>query len=188
MRRIILDVLGSKDVFLVKRKRSKRISLSMEKKGFLKVSIPYYLSYKEAEILLNNNMAWVEKYILRMEKVEADHKALPKEEKKYSKNEATRIIRKRVCEISEKLGLEYSGIKVKEIKTRWGSCTAKNYINLNLKLINLPGYLMDYVIVHELIHTKIKNHKKEFWEEIEKCLPGGRDLDRALKKYYPQFL
>ena len=188
MRRIVLDVCGVKDVFLVKRKRSKRLSLSLEKKGVLKISIPYFLSYNEAIGILNNNKVWVEKYIKRMEKIEAQHQDLPREETIYSKDEAGCIIKKRVCEISKKLGFEYTGIKVKEFKTRWGSCTTKNHINLNIKLINLPQYLMDYVIVHELVHTKIKNHKNEFWKEIEKCMPSGKEFDRALKKYYPLFL
>jgi hypothetical protein len=90
--------------------------------------------------------------------------------------------------LAEKTGLPYNGIKIREFKTKWGSCAAENIINLNLKLVSLPARLRDYVIIHELIHTKIKNHGFEFWNELERYLPEGRRMDRELKKYNLQFL
>ena len=74
-------------------------------------------------------------------------------------------------------------IKVKSQKTLWGSCSSKNNINLNINLIKLDQELIDYVILHELTHVKIKNHSKKFWQELEKLEPKARISEKKLKNY-----
>ena len=69
-------------------------------------------------------------------------------------------------------GFSISGVKVRRMKTRWGSCTPKNSINLNSWLMMLPEYLSDYVILHELVHTRIPDHSSRFWEELD-GITGG---------------
>ena len=73
---------------------------------------------------------------------------------------------------------------IKNAKTRWGSCSSINNINLNLHLMRLSDELIDYVILHELVHTKIKNHQKEFWDLLNIVSGDAKGLDRELKKYY----
>lgn len=63
---------------------------------------------------------------------------------------------------------------------RWGSCITNNHIILNIDAIRLPFSLIDYLIVHELTHIKIKNHSKEFWAEVSKHLPNWRLLDERM--------
>lgn len=60
---------------------------------------------------------------------------------------------------------------------RWGSCTSDNKISINVDAIKLPYSLIDYILVHELVHTKIKDHSKEFWAEVSKHLPNWKELD-----------
>ncbi|MFK7979605.1 MAG: M48 family metallopeptidase, partial [Saprospiraceae bacterium] len=63
---------------------------------------------------------------------------------------------------------------------RWGSCTPANNIILNVAAIKLPFSLIDYLIVHELAHTKIKNHSKEFWAEVARHIPKWKTLDAKM--------
>ncbi|MHC4325449.1 MAG: M48 metallopeptidase family protein, partial [Planctomycetota bacterium] len=64
------------------------------------------------------------------------------------------------------------------------SCSAKNNISLNINLARLPDELRDYVILHELVHTRIKNHSKKFWAELDKVIGGGaKELSKKLRKY-----
>ena len=70
------------------------------------------------------------------------------------------------------------------MKTRWGSCSAQNNISLNIGLIALSDELRDYVILHELVHTKIKNHSKDFWNALEIIINIPKSLNSKLKQNY----
>jgi len=78
---------------------------------------------------------------------------------------------------------EYKNVAIKNSKTRWGSCSFDNNINLSLHLMRLPDHLVDYVILHELVHTRVKNHSKDFWQLLDVVSGDARKLDREVKTY-----
>ncbi len=80
----------------------------------------------------------------------------------------------------ESLGVEYPKITIREMKARWGSCSAKRSISLNIKLIHVPKDLIDYVILHELCHLKELNHSAKFYALLDKVLPDWRERKRRL--------
>ena len=97
--------------------------------------------------------------------------------------EAEEYLPFRTSQIAEKLGFKYNKIFIKNNKTLWGSCSGKNNINLNLHLIRLPDYLIDYVIIHELCHTVEKNHGVRFWKLMDTILGDAKKLSKELKTY-----
>lgn len=101
--------------------------------------------------------------------------------------EAKRILPGRTQQLADQFGYHFNKLTIKNAKSRWGSCSAANNINLNLQLMRLPVELCDYVILHELVHTKHKNHQKPFWSELEKVLPGARKLDKQLNQYHLRY-
>ena len=70
------------------------------------------------------------------------------------------------------------------MKTRWGSCSAKNNINLNMLIMYLPKHLQDYIILHELVHTRIKNHSNHFWNVLDGIVGDARGMNKELKLNY----
>jgi len=68
--------------------------------------------------------------------------------------------------------LKPSKVIIKNLKDRWGSATSTNVINLNVNLIKAPRSVIDYVIIHELAHLKIKGHSDKFWLYLKKFLPN----------------
>lgn len=74
-------------------------------------------------------------------------------------------------------------IRIRSNLTNWGSCSIKNNISINFALLFLPQELMDYVIVHELAHAKIRNHSHKFWGIVEKVLPDYKGRKKELRKY-----
>lgn len=108
------------------------------------------------------------------------------------RNEIENILRKdakiylpkRVKYFADKFDFDYKKVIIKNAKTRWGSCSSINNINLNLHLMRLSDELIDYVILHELVHTKIKNHQIEFWDMLNIVSGDAKGLDRKLKKYH----
>lgn len=77
-------------------------------------------------------------------------------------------------------------ISLKLVNSKWGHCTGKNDIMLNLKLLNAPIEVLDYVIIHELAHIRHKNHSKVFWNEVAKFCPNFKNLRKSLKLLNPE--
>jgi len=98
----------------------------------------------------------------------------------FFKERAIIRITPRVHKWSKVMKLPFNQLKFMKLEKRWGSCTPSNNIIINIDVIKLPFSLIDYLIVHELSHTKIKNHSKEFWAEVSKYLPNWKELDNSM--------
>lgn len=87
---------------------------------------------------------------------------------------------------AEKYGFVYNSCVIKNISSRWGSCSSKKNINLSLFLMKLPIELVDYVLLHELCHLKEMNHGPQFWDLLDSFTEGkAKNLRARLKKYSP---
>ncbi len=96
--------------------------------------------------------------------------------------EARKYLPGRVRELAEKHDFDYGRLTLKNLRSRWGSCSQANNINLNIQLMRLPDDLIDFVILHELLHTKIKNHGATFWHRLQKVTGNAKALDARLRK------
>ncbi len=98
--------------------------------------------------------------------------------------EAKRVLPGKVQYFARKYGFKGNRLFIKNLKSRWGSCSAVNNINLNLHLMRLPEHLIDYVVLHELCHTVEKNHGPRFWQLLDKYTGNqARQLAREMKQY-----
>jgi predicted metal-dependent hydrolase len=100
--------------------------------------------------------------------------------------EAKVYLPKRLKELADKHGFKYENVSIKNASTRWGSCSSVNNINLNLHLMRVPEHLIDYVLLHELAHTVVKNHGDKFWLLLEHCYPNARKADKEMNNYRTQ--
>ena len=100
------------------------------------------------------------------------------------KKEAKEYLPQRTEQLATAHGFKYHGVTVKNISSRWGSCSTTNHINLNIHLVRLPEHLSDYVILHELTHTVHKNHGDLFWKHLN-IITGGKakQLAAGMKQY-----
>lgn len=101
------------------------------------------------------------------------------------RKEAEALLPQRLEALAGQTGFAYANVGVKQMKSRWGSCNSHKEITLNLFLMQLPWHLIDYVLVHELTHTKIMQHGTPFWKEMEKHLPHAKELRRQMAAYHP---
>jgi hypothetical protein len=100
--------------------------------------------------------------------------------------EAKTYLPKRLKELAGQHGFKFENVSIKNASTRWGSCSSVNNINLNLHLMRVPEHLIDYVLVHELVHTVVKNHGEKFWMLLEQCYPNARKADKEMNNYRTQ--
>lgn len=92
-------------------------------------------------------------------------------------------LEKRLIKISDTINMKYSDFSLTLAKGRWGSCSSKQEIKLNYRLVALPDKLIEYVIVHELCHTVVMSHNAKFWGLVERILPDYKKRKREIKNY-----
>jgi len=100
------------------------------------------------------------------------------------KNEAIKYIPARLYHLAYKHNLKYNGVKISFAKTKWGSCSFDNNIIISLYIMLLPTHLIDYVLIHELAHTIVKNHSILFWNLLQQLDNNAINMDKELKKYH----
>jgi predicted metal-dependent hydrolase len=103
----------------------------------------------------------------------------------WYKRQAYKHLAERVNHFSHEHGFAPKGLTVKDTKSRWGSCSSKGNLNFCWKLILMPLPVIDYVVVHELVHLKQMNHSREFWQGVEAIIPDWR-IHRAWLKVHGQ--
>jgi predicted metal-dependent hydrolase len=100
----------------------------------------------------------------------------------FYKIKAAEKITPRVAKIAAKTKLKYTHLSFRKMSQRWGSCTGDNRIIINIDAAKLPYTLIDYLVVHELCHTKVKDHSKAFWAELSKHEPKWKELDGKMQE------
>jgi len=101
---------------------------------------------------------------------------------KFLKKKAKDYFEERSKLIAELFNFKYQSISISSAKSCWGSCSHNNKLHFTYKLIMCPLDVIDYIVLHELCHTKIKNHSREFWKLVEQCCPNYKTQEKWLKK------
>ena len=161
-----------------KNNRAKRIIISL-KPDYVRVVIPKRQSFKNARQFVESRLEWIKTNKEKMKSQFKKSKLLPEIDRKV----ARKVLCRRIGELAQLHNFVYNRISIRKQKSRWGSCSSKDNINLNANLLHLPSELMDYVLLHELVHTRVKNHSKDFWDELETVVPNARQIDKKLKDY-----
>jgi predicted metal-dependent hydrolase len=196
------------EVRYVKNRRAKHLSIRINQQGEVRVTIPGRLSLNRAEAFLMSKRSWIQTKLGEIGQtgsqyrlpVEGDVLNIRGKELQITfrgreqnaeealwrllHQEAMQYLPERLSYLAEIHGLTYSGLKIRRMKSRWGSCTAQNSINLNTWLMMLPEHLSDYIILHELAHTLHRNHSPAFWEVLDQYTRGrSKELRRELKTH-----
>lgn len=179
----IIEIEGIGRVLFERSRRAKHLNIYVKPHKGVRVAVPYRLSLKKAEEMVNSRKSWIRKHLARMAHLKQKHDILVQESAHVSRSQAKKKLIKRLNELAERYGFTYNRVFIRNQRTRWGSCSSSNNINLNLKLVLLPEELMDYVILHELVHTRRKNHSREFWSELNTLVEDAKKLSSRLKEY-----
>ena len=178
----IVEIPSLGPVTIVKSQRAKHIRVTIKPDQTVRLTIPRGESIDRAMRFLHSKIPWITKHQHRLSKLEIapTHPRLPKIDEPQAINTLINLLE----EMAKIHNFKYNKVSIRNQKTKWGSCSAKNNISLNINLVRLPGQLRDYVILHELVHTRIKNHSKKFWSELDKAVGGSaKELAKKLRKY-----
>lgn len=103
----------------------------------------------------------------------------------WYREETRRITKDLIQKFIRQYGFKVNRVRITSARTRWGSCSGKNNLNFTYRLSMVPLEVIEYVVVHELVHSQIKNHSKKFWQAVGNIKPDYRKNRQWLKDYGP---
>jgi predicted metal-dependent hydrolase len=121
------------------------------------------------------------KFSVHVKSAELSGNILQKLYENWIAEKAQHIFDNKVRRYSKKLGVRVILIVIKNLKNRWGSLTKKDVINLNVNLLKAPEAVIDYIILHELCHLRIKDHSHHYWDLVHRFMPNYQDKIEWLK-------
>ena len=163
-------------------RRAKHVRISVRSSASVQVAVPYYVSLLRAEEFVCQKQEWILRQIKRFHEREKEFAQYCQANTPPSEAEARRLLKARLDLLAHRFGFTFNRVYLRRQRTRWGSCSAKNNISLNLKLAALPAPLRDYVILHELVHTRIPNHGRDFWRELNRYVDDAQGLRDRLRR------
>lgn len=165
--------------------RARQLRLAVYRDGRVRVTIPQRGSREVAEAFVHAKQTWIERARAKMLRHAVTR--LPtcsKAELPARRREALELIRERLDSFAAFYGVTYRRVTIKQVTTRWGSCSKQGNLNFTVKLLHLPERLVDYLLVHELCHLREMNHSSKFWALVEKAIPDYRVCRTELRQNY----
>lgn len=107
----------------------------------------------------------------------------PEIQENWYRNVAKKHLTKRIEQLSKKLNFPYNKLYIRNERNKWGNCSNEKNISLNWKLIKAPEYVIDYIIIHELLHTVVMSHTNKFWTLLKSYYPDYKKSIKWLEKY-----
>lgn len=169
----------------VRRSKRKSAAIKITADMQIVVFVPLYVSDNEIERMVISKSKWIDEHMLKVQSTIDERSKLEKitfEQVKELADQAVEYIPKRVKYYAEKENFVYNKITIKNLVSRWVSCSTKGNLNFNCLLMLTPDYVIDYVVVHELCHLREMNHSEKFWAEVEKIMPDYQRAELWLKQ------
>lgn len=116
-----------------------------------------------------------------------DHKDARKAFENWYRQAARKEITRRVIKFSNQIYCDYAKIRISGARTRWGSCSSLGTLSFSWRLVMTPPDMIDYVVVHELVHLEHPNHSRSFWERTGEILPDYKMRRSWLKEHAARF-
>jgi predicted metal-dependent hydrolase len=157
--------------------KAKRLRITIHPTQAVTVTVPANTSLERAKDFVRSKQAWIQKHLTKMRQTGN----LQKEQPELSRQELDEIqdeLFARLERFSSQYDLPYHRAAFRCQRTKWGSCSSRNNISLNINIAFLPEHLQDYILLHELCHIRHMNHSKAFWSQLDEYC-GGRAKEYA---------
>ena len=167
-------------LYFVRHRRARRYLLRVEHDGRLRVTIPRGGSQREADAFARRHVEWVQRQraVLRRVRFSAD-------DRQRLKAQAHEELPARLQALAEQHSLRVTRISIRNQRTRWGSCGRDGHICLNWRLVAMPDWVRDYVMIHELMHLKRLDHSPVYWGLVAAACPRFREARQWLRAHGP---
>ena len=167
-------------VIFVRHRRARRYVLRVDHDGCVRVTIPRGGSKREAEAFAARHTHWIER-----QRAKVTAPTVGKDERRALRQRARVELPPRLLELAAGLGLAVARVSIRNQRTRWGSCGRDGHICLNWRLVLMPAWVRDYVLIHELMHLRRLDHSPEYWRLVAAACPAHKDARAWLRRHGP---
>ena len=174
------SVVAIAPVYYVRHRRARRYVLHVDIDGRVRVTIPRGGSRREADAFAQKHVEWVERQRARLPRG-----GPPVEEHHELRERAGRELPPRLIELARQHRLSVSRVSVRNQRSRWGSCGRDGHICLNWRLMLMPLWVSDYVLIHELMHLKRMDHSPAYWRLVADAYREYRAARQWLRTHGP---
>lgn len=168
------DVLHSTtawSMYFVRQRRARRYVLRVDIDGRVRVTIPRGGSRRDADAFASRNLDWIRRQQAQRQREATLRPALGEDQRRAMQERARRELPPRLLELAERHQLTVRRVSIRNQRLRWGSCGRTGHICLNWRLLLMPDWVRDYVLMHELMHLRRMDHSPQFWAHVAEACP-----------------
>jgi len=155
----------------VRHRWARRYILRVLDDGTLRVTLPRWGSKREALAFVERSAAWIEKQLLKHQ----SRPAVVRPDEPALRKRAQQELPPQLLALAAVHGITVTRVSIRNQRSRWGACSSRGSITLNWRLVLVPAFVREYVMIHELMHRRELNHSKRFWKHVAAACPQYRD-------------
>lgn len=170
-------------MLFVKSRRARRISLTVRASRGVRVAVPWRVPFDEARRVAFAKLAWMRRALACVDRARGRCREAVLAAESLDRRRARTILAGRLEALAREHGYAPGRLSVRSQGSLWGSASRTGRIQLNALLAVVPPDLADYVILHELVHLRVRGHGRTFWAELERRMPDARRRQARLREY-----
>jgi predicted metal-dependent hydrolase len=167
----------------VRHPRARRYVISVRDDGGVRVTLPRWGSMREARAFFSRLDTWIEQQRRRLEADRRKTPRVPDTDRRGALDRARRELPPRLLELARRHNLRVPRVSIRNQRWRWGSCSPNGHICLNWRLVLMPDWVRDYVLIHELMHLRRLDHSRKFWRLVADACPNYQNARRWLHEH-----
>jgi predicted metal-dependent hydrolase len=168
----------------VRHPRARRYVVRVKSDGSVRVTIPRSGTRREAQAFAEAQRQWIDKQRARLAaRPPAAAPLIAAGDERELRKRAMRELPARLLTLAGGLGLKVSRVSIRNQRWRWGSCSRNGHICLNWRLVAMPDWVRDYVLLHELMHLKRMDHSPRFWKLVARVCPTFQEARTWLRQH-----
>lgn len=168
----------------VRHPRAKRYLIRVRVDGSVRATIPRWGSKREAVRFVEAQAEWIAQQQAVAARVRAARPPrVPPADLRAALHRARRELPQRLLELADRFGLTVRKISIRNQRWRWGSCSRQGHICLNWRLVDMPEWVRDYVLIHELMHLRRMDHSPAFWKHVAAACPDYQRARQWLREH-----
>ena len=179
----VIKISGIGEIEWKRNYRARNLNLSVEPFTGIHVTVPPGTPISQIKNFIISKKGWIAKHLKHAREMERKRRQAAIFIDRIDPVKAANELKEELARLADQYGFQFRKVTIRNQKTRWGSCSAENNISLNINLVHLPEKLLRYVLLHELVHTRIKNHSRKFWNEMDRLMGDAKELRKKLNEF-----